>query len=99
MKHLQASNHGIDSSHPSCVFHCSIMCMPHALLTCDVTSAAESAQLVVEHVVKLHGVPGLVVSDRGPQFKKFWAKVHLAKTFIPQHGCKADLSAIDQAVS
>eukprot|EP00983_Pelagomonas_calceolata_P023263 732842-Pelagomonas_calceolata.AAC.1 len=38
------------------------------------TSAAEFAQMFVEHVVKLHGVPEHVVSERGPQFNSiFWA--------------------------
>eukprot|EP00983_Pelagomonas_calceolata_P001983 66871-Pelagomonas_calceolata.AAC.1 len=42
--------------------------------TTESTSAAEFPQMFVEHVVKLHGVPEHVVSDRGPQFNSiFWA--------------------------
>ena len=50
--------------------------MVHLVPCTESTSAAEFAQLFVEHVVKLHGVPESVVSDRGPQFNnKSWAKV------------------------
>ena len=31
------------------------------------------AQLYVEHILRLHGVPSRIVSDRGPQFTtRFW---------------------------
>lgn len=36
-------------------------------------SAKETAQLVLLHVVRLHGLPNDVVSDQGPQFSStFW---------------------------
>jgi IS30 family transposase len=50
--------------------------MVHLVPTTESTSATEFAQMFVEHVVKLHGVPESVVSDRGPQFNSiFWATV------------------------
>jgi len=37
------------------------------------TSAETTAELVIQNVVKLHGLPDTVVSDRGPQFvAEFW---------------------------
>ena len=36
-------------------------------------SASETAQLIIQHVIRLHGIPTDIVSDRGPQFTaKFW---------------------------
>ncbi|KAI2652522.1 Transposon Tf2-9 polyprotein [Labeo rohita] len=36
-------------------------------------SAKETAQLVIDHVFRIHGLPVDVVSDRGPQFvSRFW---------------------------
>ena len=40
-------------------------------------SVAQYAQLYVENIVSLHGVPVSIVLDRGPQFtSKFWQKLH-----------------------
>ena len=37
------------------------------------------AQFYVENIVKLHGVPSRIVSDRGTQFtSKFWKSLHKA---------------------
>jgi hypothetical protein len=37
------------------------------------------AQLYVDNIVKLHGVPSRIFSDRGTQFtSKFWKKLHEA---------------------
>jgi transposase InsO family protein len=37
------------------------------------------AQLYVDNIVKLHGVPSRIVSDRGTQFtSKFWKRLHKA---------------------
>ncbi len=36
-------------------------------------TAQETAELVVKNIVKLHGIPKDIVSDRGPQFTSaFW---------------------------
>ncbi|KAF7647356.1 hypothetical protein LDENG_00173630 [Lucifuga dentata] len=36
-------------------------------------SAKETAELLVQHVVRIHGLPSDIVSDRGPQFdSQFW---------------------------
>ncbi len=51
-------------------------------------SAPETAQLMVDHVFRLHGLPVDVVSDRGPQFaSRFW------KEFCRQIGASASLSS------
>ena len=56
-------------------------------------SAAETAQLMVTHVFRLHGLPQDIVSDRGPQFTScFWkafcsllnASVSLSSGYHPQ---------------
>jgi hypothetical protein len=37
------------------------------------TTAERTAELVIQHIVKLHGLPDTIVSDRGPQFvSEFW---------------------------
>jgi RNase H-like domain found in reverse transcriptase/Reverse transcriptase (RNA-dependent DNA polymerase)/Integrase zinc binding domain len=37
------------------------------------TSSYRTAELIIQHVVKLHGLPDTIVSDRGPQFvAEFW---------------------------
>jgi transposase InsO family protein len=37
------------------------------------TTSEETANLVLQHVIKLHGLPDTIVSDRGPQFvADFW---------------------------
>ncbi len=51
-------------------------------------SARETAQLMVDHVLRLHGLPVDGVSDRGPQFaSRFW------KEFCRQIGASASLSS------
>ena len=46
------------------------------------------AQLYVDNIVKLHGVPSRIVSDRGTQFTfKFWKSLHKAM------GTKLDFSS------
>ncbi len=51
-------------------------------------SARETATVVLDHVFRIHGLPGNVVSDRGPQFvSKFWTE------FCRQLGATASLSS------
>ena len=46
------------------------------------------AKLYVENIVKLHGVPNRIVSDRGTQFtSRFWKSLHKAM------GTKLDFSS------
>ncbi len=62
-------------------------------------SAKETAQLMVDHVFKIHGLPTDVVSDRGPQFtSQFWgefcrligASSSLSSGFHPQTNGQAE---------
>ena len=62
-------------------------------------SAAEMADLLTVHVVRLHGIPSDIVSDRGPQFtSKVWqafcrgigATVSLTSGYHPQSNGQAE---------
>ncbi|KAL0147394.1 hypothetical protein M9458_057305, partial [Cirrhinus mrigala] len=45
----------------------------HLVALPGLPSAKTTAELILEHVVRLHGFPKYIVSDRGPQFTaKFW---------------------------
>lgn len=47
--------------------------MAHFVPLQKLLSAKETAQLVVQHVFRLHGIPEDMISDRGPQFASaFW---------------------------
>ncbi|XP_078518423.1 LOW QUALITY PROTEIN: retrotransposon-like protein 1 [Lissotriton helveticus] len=47
--------------------------MSHFVPLKNLPNATELASLFVQHVVKLHGIPKVVISDRGPQFvSRFW---------------------------
>ena len=47
--------------------------MVHLMPATDKVTAAEAARLLIDNVVKLHGVPEDFVSDRDPRFTgKFW---------------------------
>ena len=51
-------------------------------------SAQETAELVIQHVFRIHGLPQDIVSDRGPQFaSRFW------KAFITSLGASVSLSS------
>ncbi len=51
-------------------------------------SACETAQVMVDHVFKIHGLPSDIVSDRGPQFtSQFW------REFCRQIGASPSLSS------
>lgn len=56
-------------------------------------TAVETAKLVLSNIVRLHGVPDEIISDRGPQFaSKFWkelltslgVRVKLSSAFHPE---------------
>ena len=51
-------------------------------------SAKETAEIMISHVFRLHGIPQEIVSDRGPQFAcAFW------KAFCTLIGAKSQLSS------
>ena len=67
--------------------------MAHFIPCSKKISAKTTAKLILQHIVKLHGLPRDIVTDRGPQFhSKFWknlfgllgTKVSLSSAFHPQ---------------
>ena len=67
--------------------------MVHLAATTTPVTAEQTARLFFDNVVRLHGVPKSVVSDRGPQFgSKFWnalgelvsMRVNLSTAYHPQ---------------
>uniref|UniRef100_A0A3Q3B5M5 Gypsy retrotransposon integrase-like protein 1 n=1 Tax=Kryptolebias marmoratus TaxID=37003 RepID=A0A3Q3B5M5_KRYMA len=79
----------------------------HFIPLTKLPSALETAQLLVHHVFRLHGIPQDVVSDRGPQFvSQVWkafcnalgAQVSLSSCYHPQSNgqterCNQELEA------
>lgn len=60
----------------------------HFVALAKLPSAAETAELMVEHVSRIHGIPLDIVSDRGPQFtSRVW------KEFCRALGATASLSS------
>ncbi|KAL6468355.1 hypothetical protein MHYP_G00240320 [Metynnis hypsauchen] len=62
-------------------------------------SAKETAELLLQHVVRVHGMPSDLVSDRGPQFaSRFWkafcqlmgASVSLSSGFHPESNSQTE---------
>uniref|UniRef100_A0A3B3SKT7 Gypsy retrotransposon integrase-like protein 1 n=1 Tax=Paramormyrops kingsleyae TaxID=1676925 RepID=A0A3B3SKT7_9TELE len=48
----------------------------HLVALAGLPSAKTTAELILEHVVRLHGFPRDIVSDRGPQFTaRFWKAI------------------------
>jgi hypothetical protein len=67
--------------------------MAHFIPCNKTATSADTARLVMDNVVRLHGLPDDIVSDRGPQFaSRFWArlfallgtKIKLSTAFHPQ---------------
>lgn len=67
--------------------------MVHFIALQKLPSAKETAQVLLDHVVRIHGIPRDIVSDRGPQFSsRFWkefctilgASVSLTSGYHPQ---------------
>ena len=65
----------------------------HFIALPKLPSASETADLLVAHVFRLHGIPMDIVSDRGPQFtsqvwrafcKAMGATVSLSSLYHPQ---------------
>jgi hypothetical protein len=56
---------------------CRLTSMVHLLATNTSTSASEVAYLFYREVVRLHGLPNSIVSDRDSKFtSKFWTELH-----------------------
>ena len=71
----------------------------HFIALPKLPTARETAEIMLNHVFRLHGLPCDVVSDRGPQFTScFWsefctllgAKVSLSSGFHPQTNGQAE---------
>jgi len=61
--------------------------MSHFIPTRGLPSAEETAELFIKEIVKLHGIPDEIISDRGTQFvSRFW------KRFLEVIGTKQCLS-------
>lgn len=61
--------------------------MSHFAACKKTTDAMDTAELLLAHVFRLHGVPKEIISDRGPQFiSKMW------KSFLDVLGVKVKLS-------
>ena len=67
--------------------------LAHLIPLTKLPSARETAELFLQHVFRLHGLPTDVISDRGPQFTSvFWrefccvvgATASLSSGFHPQ---------------
>ena len=65
----------------------------HFIPLTKLPSASETAQILITHVIRLHGIPRDIISDRGPQFTaRFWrafcnalgTMVSLTSGFHPQ---------------
>ncbi len=55
------------------VVTCRLTKMRHLIHCRDTTTAEQLAELFLEHVFRLHGLPRSIISDRGTQFvAKFW---------------------------
>lgn len=82
--------------------------MAHFVPLPKLPSAKETAELILLHVVRLHGIPVDVVSDRGPQFTSvFWrefcsllgASVSLSSGFHPQSNGQSERKNQDMETS
>ena len=88
--HLPRTTSGYDAI---CVFVDRLTKMVHLCPTHNTCDAVDTAQLFVQHVFKLHGLPASFVTDRGTQFTStFFAKLcsmlqikqRLSSAFHPQ---------------
>jgi transposase InsO family protein len=53
------------------------MSLVHLVPTTTTVTASKLAALFIEHIVRLHGLPDSIVSDRDTKFTaKFWAETH-----------------------
>ncbi len=60
-----------------CVIICQLTSMVHLVPTMQTYGATEIAEVVFEHVYKLHGLPERIISDRDTLFTStFWRRLH-----------------------
>ncbi|KAJ9515045.1 hypothetical protein QJQ45_012570 [Haematococcus lacustris] len=70
---LPSGSHGYDAI---CVFVDRLSKMVHFVPCCEDLKARRFAQLFIDHVYKLHGMPAELISDRGSLFTSvFWREV------------------------
>ena len=56
---------------------CRLTSLVHLIPTVTTAKATEVAWLFLKDIVRLHGLPGTIVSDRDPKFvSKFWRELH-----------------------
>ena len=76
-----------------CTMTCHTLKQVHFARCLDTVTAAQTVDIVLENIIRLHGTPDIIISDRGTQFKaKFWqeffrilgTKVKLSTSFHPQ---------------
>ena len=74
---LPASDNRHGSFDMICVIIDQLTSMVHLVPTMQTYGAAEIAEVVFEHVYKLHGLPERIISDRDTLFTSiFWRKLH-----------------------
>ena len=72
------------------VFVCRLSKMVQLVAVCRSVTAPQAAQLYIDHVFRLHGLPESFVSDRDPRFvSAFWQ--HLCRLM----GTRLDVSTAD----
>jgi hypothetical protein len=55
------------------VVMCYLTKMAHFIATMTTADAVETAKLFIQNIIRLHGSPKVIVSDRGPKFiSKSW---------------------------
>src|SRR6202051_1041353 len=56
---------------------CRLTSLVHLIPLRTMTTAAQLAPLFMSHIVRLHGLPDTIVSDRDPKFtSQFWTETH-----------------------
>jgi hypothetical protein len=59
------------------VILCRLTSLVHFIPLRTTTTASQLALLFMNHIVRLHGLPETIVSDRDPKFTSlFWTEIH-----------------------
>ncbi|GJP55952.1 hypothetical protein CLOM_g14963 [Closterium sp. NIES-68] len=73
--------------------------MAHFVACKTTITAEQTAKLFLMNIVRLHGIPSAIISDRDPQFtSNFWTKtwqqygtrLHLSTAYHPQSDCQTE---------